>query len=220
MSPVHLIVYSDYLCPWCYNASVRMDRLREELGDRVQVEWRSFLLRPRPQARDLESFRRYTRSWLRPASEPDSGAFRPWETDAAPPSHSIPPHRVAKAAQALGNAAFERIHHRLLHAYFWENRNITDAATLREIWNEADLPDEEFLRHEDRAVFDRVLREHDEALAFGVTGVPAVRRSDQEIALTGAYPVELYRRWVRRALAEEKAPTAPSPAMKEDHDVR
>ena len=30
MSPVRFIVYSDYLCPWCYNASVRLRRLESE----------------------------------------------------------------------------------------------------------------------------------------------------------------------------------------------
>ena len=68
MEPVRLIAWSDYLCPWCYNAAVRLQRIEEEFGDAVQVEWRSYLLRPNPVARrDLERFRAYTQSWLRPA---------------------------------------------------------------------------------------------------------------------------------------------------------
>ena len=206
MRPVHLIVYSDYLCPWCYNASVRLDRLRRELGDRVRIEWRSFLLRPEPSAeRDLERFRRYTRSWLRPASEPDSGTFRVWETEAGPPSHSVPPHRIAKAAASLGEAAFERVHDRLLRGYFAENRDITAPETLRAIWEEAGLPPSELKRAETPTVLDRILREHDEALAMGTTGVPAVRRADQDLAVTGAFPLEFYRRWVERVWAEREA---------------
>ena len=76
MKPVRLIVYSDYLCPWCYNVSVRMDRIREEFEGAVVLEWRSFLLRPHPVERDLEKFRRYTESWMKPAAEPDSGCCR------------------------------------------------------------------------------------------------------------------------------------------------
>ena len=206
MRPVHLIVYSDYLCPWCYNASVRLDRLRGELGDRVRIEWRSFLLRPEPSAeRDHERFRRYTRSWLRPASEPDSGTFRVWETEAGPPSHSVPPHRIAKAAASLGEAAFERVHDRLLRGYFAENRDITAPETLRAIWEEAGLPPSELERAEAPTVLDRILQEHDEALAMGTTGVPAVRRADQDLAVTGAFPLEFYRRWVERVWAEREA---------------
>ncbi len=204
MNPVRLIVYSDYLCPWCYNASVRMTRLREELEDSVRIEWRSFLLRPEPvPSRDLETFQRYTRSWLRPGAEADSGTFRVWEGEDGPPSHSIPPHRVAKAAATLGEAAFERIHERLLHAYFAENRDITALDTLREIWKEAELPAEEFVRSEDGVLLEAILREHREALGAGASGVPSVRRADQDIAVTGAFPVEFYRRWVLRALEEK-----------------
>src|SRR5262249_3695061 len=84
-APVRLIVNSDYLCPWCYLAAVRLHRVAEEFGDRVVIEWRSYLLRPYPDAtRTLEKFRAYTRSWERPAAEPDAPVFRVWESDAGP----------------------------------------------------------------------------------------------------------------------------------------
>jgi predicted DsbA family dithiol-disulfide isomerase len=205
LKPIQLIVYSDYLCPWCYNVSVRMDRIREEFAETVRIEWRSFLLRPRPVERDLDKFRRYTESWMKPAAEPDSGTFRVWQGDAGPPSHSLPPHRAAKRAEALGKDAFHGIHQRLLHAYFAESRDITDTATLRQIWQEAALPPEGFEAGEDLAIDEQIFREHEEALQCGATGVPAVRRADQEIAVTGAYPVELYRRWIQRTLDEGTA---------------
>jgi predicted DsbA family dithiol-disulfide isomerase len=218
VKPVHLVVYSDYLCPWCYNASVRLKLLREELGDRVRVEWKSFLLRPDPrEARDLERFRRYTRSWLTPAAESDSGTFQVWEGTEGPPSHSIPPHRVAKAAATFGEEAFERVHDRLLHAYFAENRNITSEETLGEIWAEAGLPPGELKRAQEPAVLDQILREYREAFDVGATGVPAVRRADQDVAVTGAFPVEFYRRWVERALKEREESVDPrAPTLKED----
>ena len=81
----------------------------------MRVEWRSFLLRTQPRAgRDLEKFRAYTRSWLRPGAEPESGAFRVWEGDAGPPTHSVPPQLVAKAAGQLSQEAFHRMHDRLM----------------------------------------------------------------------------------------------------------
>src|SRR5262249_21906184 len=70
-APVRLIVWSDYLCPWCYVAATRLHRLREEFGDQVELEWRSYLLRPHPdRAPTLEQFRTYTQSWARPAPAP------------------------------------------------------------------------------------------------------------------------------------------------------
>lgn len=180
---------------------MRLRHLEEEFQGIVRVEWRSFLLRPRPTpGRSLDKFREYTRSWLRPAADPDGGTFRVWQGDAGPPSHSVPPHLVAKAAATLGDDEFHRIHDGLLHAYFAENRDITDIETLRAIWEEANLPAEEFARSEDPVHVQSVLQQHNEAIEWGVTGVPAVRMDGGEGVVIGAQPLELYRRWVRRNL--------------------
>ena len=200
-APVQLIVTSDYLCPWCYVAAVRLRRLQEEFGERLALVWQSFLLRPYPdRSRTLEQFRAYTRSWERPAVEPDAPTFRVWESDAGPPSHSMPPHLVAKAAATLGPDAFERVHARLLAAYFAENRDVTDADTLVQLWNEVGLPAADFARGGDQALVEAVVREHNEAVSLGVTGVPAVRMVGNDVPMLGALPYESYRRWVERAL--------------------
>ena len=201
---VHLIAWSDYLCPWCYNAAVRLERLEDALGDRVTVEWRTFLLRPHPDPkRTLEKFRAYTESWRRPAAEPDGGTFRVWATDAGPPSHSVPPHLVAKAAAALGPAPFRRMHARLLRAYFAENQDITKPETLFALWREVGLPDDAFARSGDDALLREVAEQHNDAVRHEVTGVPAVMMVGNDVPIMGAQPYETYRRWVERRLQGE-----------------
>jgi predicted DsbA family dithiol-disulfide isomerase len=173
--------------------------MEEEFGDALEIEWRSFLLRPRPaEKRDLEKFARYTQSWLRPAAEPDAPSFRVWKSSEGPPSHSVPPHLVAKAAASLGDESFRGIHERLMRAYFGENRDITAAATLRAVWNEAGLPESEFERSKDPALLEETLGEHREAVARGVTGVPASGVAGSDLYIVGAHPVELYRHWIGR----------------------
>jgi predicted DsbA family dithiol-disulfide isomerase len=180
---------------------VRLRRIKAELGDDLQVATRSFLLRPYPDAdRTLEQFRTYTRSWLRPAADPDAPAFRPWEGGAGPPSHSVPPHLVAKAAATLGPDAFDRIDARLMRAYFAENRDITDEATLRALWRDVGLPDDAFARAADPALVRQTIDEHNEALAYGVTGVPAARIDGVAGLVVGAQSVDVYRRWIERRL--------------------
>ena len=202
MSTLRLVVYSDYLCPWCYNAAVRLERVAEELGDAVELTWRTYLLRPEPDPRrTLEKFRRYTQTWLVPAGEPDAGTFRTWQGDAGPPSHSIPPHLVAKAAATLGGDAFRRIHRALLEAYFGNSRDVTDTATLRAIWCETGLPEDAFALSAEPRLLEQVLAEHAEAVRLGMNGVPSVHVEGDDAFVTGAYPVEMYRRWVTRRLA-------------------
>lgn len=201
MDPVRLVVYSDYLCPWCYNAAHRLARLREELGDHLELEWRSFLLRPAPASRELLDFVRYTRSWLRPASEPDAPRFHTWESGEGPPSHSVPPHLVAKAAARLGEAAFEDVHARLLRAYFGESRDITSRDVLRGIWEEAGLPLRDLEAADAPETRQRVLAEHREAVERGITGVPTTAVAGTDAAVVGAQPLAVYRRWVDRLRA-------------------
>jgi predicted DsbA family dithiol-disulfide isomerase len=173
--------------------------MEEEFGDSLEVEWRSFLLRPRPvPGRDMEKFARYTQSWLRPAAEPDAPDFRVWESGEGPPSHSVPPHLVAKAAAALGADSFRAIHERLMRAYFGESRDITSAATLRAIWSEAGLPESEFGRSEAPGLLEETLRQHEEAVSQGVTGVPASGVAGGGVFVVGAHPADLYRHWIRR----------------------
>jgi predicted DsbA family dithiol-disulfide isomerase len=201
---VQLVVWSDYLCPWCYLGSTRIRRLEEEFGDALRVEWHAFLLRPSPEpGRSLARFRAYTQSWLRPAAEADAPEFRPWAGDEGPPSHSVPAHAAAKAAAALDEAAFRRMHDRLLRAYFTESRDITARETLAELWRECGLPEPALERAFTPETRADVYAEHEDALARGVTGVPAVMMVGNDVPTLGALPYETYRRWIARALGRE-----------------
>lgn len=177
--------------------------LKEIFGDRLELEWRSFLLRPhRGEQRSLEKFRKYTESWRRVASDEPSAEFRVWSTDEGPPSHSIPPHLVAKAAAQLGEDAFESVHDALLKAYFYDNRDISVESTLRAIWDDAGLDADEFARSEQPEVLKAVIDEHNEAIENGAQGAPAFRMSHHDVAITGLHPVETLERWVNRILED------------------
>jgi predicted DsbA family dithiol-disulfide isomerase len=168
---------------------------------RPRLRWKSFLLRPRPEpGRDLEKFRRYTESWRRAAEEEPAARFQVWASDEGPPTHSVPAQLAAKAAAELGSDAFARMHAALLRAYFEQSRDISREATLAALWRECGLPEAGFARARDPELLRRVLAEHEEAVDLGAGGVPAVRLVGQDVAITGAQPVETYRRWIRKLL--------------------
>jgi predicted DsbA family dithiol-disulfide isomerase len=203
-----VVAYSDFLCPWCWSAATRLASVEDALGGAVAIEWRSFLLRPQPRTRSpeaLERFRAYTRGWLRVAQDEPRAPFRVWQGDAGPPTHSLPPHLVAKAAAALGEAPGRRMRERLFLAYFSESRDVTEAATLHALWRELELPERAFEHAGEPALARQVWAEHEEALALGATGVPAVRLADSDFVLVGAQPEAVYLRWLRRAV---EAPAA------------
>ncbi len=182
---------------------MRVHLLKKEFADRLELEWRAFLLRPHPGGRNLEKFRRYTQSWLKVAADQPAGNFRPWSGDENPPSHSIPPHLVAKAASKLGEDAFNAIHEALLKAYFVENRDVSNEATLRAIWDACGLDATLFDQSRNPELLKRVVDEHNEAMTCGASGAPAFRMSHQDVAIVGALPMETLRRWINRVLDGE-----------------
>ncbi len=204
MSPVHLQVFSDYLCPWCHLAAHRLKIVEAENEGAIALEWKSYLLRPHPEpGRDLPKFVRYTQGWLRPASEPDAPRFKPWESSEGPPSHSIPAHLVARAARRHGDAVGRAMHERLLRAYFEENRDISDESTQRALWSEVGLPDAAFSASPADELLRETLADHDQALELGITGVPAVRVAGSDAFVMGAQPLDVYRRWIAKLRAQQ-----------------
>ncbi len=197
MKPVRLEFWSDYLCPWCHLADHRLKILRREFTT-IELEFRAYLLRPKPEVRDREKFLRYTQHWLRPAAEPDAPRFQVWESAASPPSHSVPAHIAARAAARLGPEAFETLHARLFAAYFEQSRDISDDDTLRALWRESALPAAAFEQNDEAALLGEVLAQHNEALELGISGVPALRVVGSEAFVLGAQPLATYRRWLER----------------------
>jgi len=210
VQPLRLIVYSDFLCPWCLCAATRLAAVDAAFGGAIAIDWRSFLLRPRPDPtrrgpEALEKFRAYTQGWMRVAADEPRARFRPWEGDAGPPSHSVPAHLAAKAAAALGKGEGARMRERLFRAYFEESRDISDPTTLFSLWRELELPEPGFDRCADPALLQGILSEHQEALDCGATGVPAARLDGQDFVLMGTQPEAVYRRWLERVLAARAA---------------
>jgi predicted DsbA family dithiol-disulfide isomerase len=171
-------------------------QLQEELGDEVKLTWKAFLLRPYPKQRPVEKFREYTQSWLRPASQPGGGRFRPWASDESPPTHSVPPQVAVKAAARLGG--FDRFHLAVMDAYFWGNRNVCDPAVLIEVAQACGLDPVEFAALlQDDGLLQLVIDEHNEAVEAGITGVPTVV-APGGFQIPGAQDLAFYRHLVQK----------------------
>lgn len=129
-----LELFSDYVCPWCYFMTGRMERLRQEFD--VSITWRAFPLHPDtpkegrnldeiyqrypyPKADMLEHLRRNARALNMPFCE-RSKVFN------------------SRMAQELGawaesQDAGEKFHKAAFGAYFINNRNLADREVLLDI---------------------------------------------------------------------------------------
>jgi predicted DsbA family dithiol-disulfide isomerase len=207
--PIRLDVFSDYLCPWCYNAAVRLSELKQAYGDRVGIHWRAFPIIP-----DQQPGRRATQKTRegrqRVGAEEPRALFVSPELDTELPSSSVPALTAAKCAQQQGDAAFERFHHGLFVAHFRDNLDISRPAVLRNLARECGLDLERF-QHDYAAgdAYQEVLHDCAEGTAwFGVSALPTVI-FDEKLSLVGAVPAERYRWMVDWILAGQPGGVIP-----------
>jgi predicted DsbA family dithiol-disulfide isomerase len=99
--------------------------------------------------------------------------------------------RVTELARDRG--LHERVHDRLMQAYWEEARNIGDRNELRVLAAEVDLDAsqvDEVLAGD--AYRDRVLSSTAQAQSIGITGIPAFLL-DRRLLVLGAQPLEVFR---------------------------
>ncbi len=177
---------------------MRLDKVKQEFGDAVDITWKSFLLRPNVEDRPMATFTRYTESWARPGENEPDATFNQWSGEHEPPSHSIPSSIAGKVAETFGEEAFHSYHWRLLESYFTENRTISDPEVLVDVAIQVGIDGDEFrtVMGTRAAEFaEVVIADHNEAVNSGISGVPAVVVND-EYPFTGAQEVDFYRRIV------------------------
>jgi len=200
---VRLDVFSDYLCPWCYNAAVRLRAVQQDYGDRLRMHWRTFPLIPdrQPGRRATEKTRE---SRQRVGAEEPAARFVSPPIDTPLPSSSVPALTAAKCAERQGEAGFARLHESLFVAHFRDNLDISRYDVLCDLAARSGLDVERFRTdYASSEVYEAVLHDCAEGTGwFGVSAVPTVI-FNEKLSLVGAVPVERYRAMIDWLLAGE-----------------
>lgn len=166
------------------------------------MTWKAFLLRTEAKGTDQEKFVTYTESWRRPAATEPGAVFNVWATDEPQPSSSVPAHVAAKSLALIAPDASDAFHHRLLSAYFTENRTISDWAVLADLAADVGLDRDEFLAltaERERTLAEEVIAEHNDAVRQGITAVPTMV-IDEVLPVQGAQEVDTISRWIERLI--------------------
>lgn len=201
---VRVTVWSDYVCPFCYLEEPVIERIRQEYGDAVEVEWRAFELRPEPH----------------PTLDPDGEYLHGvWNQSVYPMARQrgmvlkLPPVQPrSRKAFVLAEFARERgrydeVHRALFKAFFEHGRDLGDIYVLLEIASGAGLNvNESRAALEQSDYVERVLADQHEANRLGIGGVPAMRIGRVDLPLSetwnvsGAQPYEIVKAAVVHAL--------------------
>lgn len=174
---------------------MRLHRLQEALGPDLAVEWRTFMLRPRP-AGDVPFKGTYREEGWRRCGQMSAGdgiTFTPWP-HASLPAWSLPAHEAAKCAARQDAALGVRVHMKLYEAYFSASRNIADADEVARVVSESGADMDRFRADVDsgwgRAA---ALAEHAAAEQAGVQAIPTVIVDEGPRPLVGLADLAAYR---------------------------
>ena len=206
-NPVRILIWSNYVCPFCYLERPVLDRIQAELGENVEIDWRSFELRPEPEP-TLDPHAEYLhRVWgqsVYPMAE-ERGL-----TLTLPPvqPRSRKAHEAAEFAREAG--LLDAMNRALFKAFFEDGRDLADPEVLMDIGRSVGL-DENGLREAlaSGRYEVRVLDDEHLARQIGISGVPAliVTAGAQAYLVSGAQPYETVKDVIERALSDARAAT-------------
>ncbi len=167
-----ITVFSDYVCPFCYLEEPDLKRVREEYGEKVEVEWRAYELRPYPV----------------PTLDPDGEYLHTvWNASVYPMAKSLgmtlrlPPVQprsrkaleMAEFARERGN--YDETHTALFRAFFEEGRDLGDVEVLLGVGEAVGLEREELRAAlKDGRYAEKVVADEELAKRLGVESVPTM----------------------------------------------
>jgi predicted DsbA family dithiol-disulfide isomerase len=194
-----LEVFSDYVCPWCYLSTARIERLRKEHG--VQVKFVHFPLHPdTPQeGKSLEALfagRGYDIPEMQAQMRARMAAEGLPYGDRKMTYNSRLAQELAKWAESQPGG--DAIHDALFRAYFVDGRNISEPQELIRIAEGVGLPGDKAKEVlETRSHQAAVDADWEKSRSYGVTGVPTFVFGDR--GAVGAQPYEALAELVKSA---------------------
>jgi predicted DsbA family dithiol-disulfide isomerase len=202
---VRILVWSDYVCPFCYLERPVLERVQGELGHGVEIDWRSFELRPEPE----------------PTLDPNAEYLhRVWNQSVYPMAQErgmvlkLPPvqprsrkaHEAAEFARQAGR--LDAMNNALFKAFFEDGRDLADIEVLLDIGQSVGLDAGELREALTSGRYvQRVIEDQQLARQIGISGVPAliVTAGAQAYLVSGAQPYEAVKDVIARAIADRNA---------------
>jgi predicted DsbA family dithiol-disulfide isomerase len=196
---VHVEIWSDIACPWCYVGKRRFEQALAlfEHRDEVQLTWRSFELDPSaPPARDVDGATHLADKYGMSREKALEMQARMTETaaaeglafrfDIARGGNTFDAHRVVHLAAA--HRRQDAMKERIMRAYLCEGELVSDHAVLEHLAVEVGLPAAEVREVLAGERFAAEVREDERtASRIGIHAVPFFV-VDRRIGASGAHP--------------------------------
>lgn len=203
MINMHIEVWSDIVCPFCYIGKKRLEEALEQFSykEEVKVEFRSFELNPQAPihaegdyvellAKKYNTSKEQIMTMNNQLTEQAKEVGLIYHLDQVKPTNTFDAHRLIHFAKKHGKENEMVV--RLFDAYFTEVKQVADHSTLIELAAEVGLNKQEVKEMLDSTNYgDDVRKEEQDANQIGVTGVPFFV-INRKYAISGAQPSEVF----------------------------
>ncbi|MBU3213845.1 DsbA family oxidoreductase [Clostridium estertheticum] len=208
-------IWSDYACPYCYIGKRRLEKALESFSDRkdIEISFKSFELDPSASYKTTTNTRERISVKYRMSSEKaqqmiDSiteyakSVGLDFNYGKVRYTNTFDAHRIAKYAETKGKGI--EISEKLLHAYFTENKQMSDHRVLTDIAIEFGLDKLEVEDILNGKKFAQDVRNDEyEAGKLGIQAVPFFL-INEKYSISGAQSSRVFKKVIEKALQEEK----------------
>ena len=206
IKPLHIEIWSDIQCPFCYIGKTQLDQAIADLGmqNEVQIQWKSYQLDPSLPQQGLEDQKVYeylaqrkgwsidqSKAMHQQVAERAEQEGLHFDFEKSVIANSFLAHRILQKANEVGLG--HKGEEQFFKAYFTDGKHLGHKEDLMAIGATIGLDAaqvEEALSHP--AYADRVKADMEEAQSLGVTGVPFFVLNRQ-YAVSGAQGVEVFK---------------------------
>ena len=200
MAAIPVIVFSDYVCPWCFMAKSGLDTLRETYE--LLVDWKAFELRPKGSPPISPAYRaQILEGWPRMsqiARERFNVEIK--HPGLKNPGDSFLAHVGARFAMRAGRG--EAYHKAIFQTHWQTEEDIANPEVLVKIAKDIGLDEGAFgMALEDPNLHAEVEADGKWARENGLDGVPAFIFGNRYL-VSGAQPVEMLRQVADRCIKE------------------
>lgn len=201
MFPVKVVIYSDYLCPFCFLGKELVKKLQKKFD--LNILWKPYELHPNI-SQNLPNF---DSGYIKMMWANVERIAQAYEVEIKIPKYIAPSRKALKTSEfARKYNKFEECHERIFNAYFLEGKNIDKDEVLLQIIEEIGLnPDELKDAWKDKALLREIRKSIRELHSVGITGVPAFFiGNDEPRIVIGTQPQELLEKVIKKAEEEMK----------------
>ena len=199
---VKIVVFSDYICPFCYIGFYRVEQLKENFD--LDVEWRPFEIHPETPKKGTElnnlpfpkEYLEMMKANIKKLADDVGVTFK--LTDKLPNSRMA--LYLSEFARKKGK--FDEFHKLIFDSYWKDGKDIGDQALLLDLADSLGFDRSEVLEYIDsEEPFKELKISLNKLRKYGINGVPTFIIGDRIVV--GAQPYEVFEKIIRKALEED-----------------